>query len=379
MIASPQCPMPLMHEKIEKVLRETPGLKAKDVAKKLPADKKEVNSCLYAHPELFQVDDKFCWTLVQSGIRIEFASDCWVNCRLFETAIAQAGSPLGSNEKNIVFVIPAGCRLLLETIARFMALCNQLIYVGKKVTLDFTSSTSAFTYLDRAGFFDQLHKDVAVLPERPETSAAFIYRGNSDNLVEFGAIDPISPDETLPKHLKESFVTKSDPKYSHAAFTVISELFGNVRDHSESPIQGFVALQFYKGKTPHIQTVISDSGKGIVGTLRPILADKYPEIATEIGKSSFPYEKSLLKKVFTKGRISQSNDEGRGLGLKRSTDEASQFDATILVRQEHCEAKFIYKMGKLADFQFTEGMPQLLGTHICFDFPLDQGIKSSLN
>lgn len=362
-----------MRTKIEEILRETPRIKAKDIAKKLHAEKKEVNSFLYDHLDVFQVDKEYCWALKLPVLHVELPSKKWIDCKSFESALASVGSPLDSEETSIIFVVPKGCNLLLETIARLMALSNQLDYCGKQVTLDFTLSPSALTYLNRAGFFDQLRANVIVLPERPKTSAAEVYKGNSENLVEFGAIDPISPDETLPKQLKESFVSKSDPKYSNAAFTVISELFGNVRDHSESPIPGFVALQFYKGKAPHIQTVISDSGKGIVGTLRPILAEKYPEVEEEIRKSPFPFEKLLLNMVLTKGRISQSNDEGRGLGLKRSNDEASQFDATILVRQEHCEAKFIYKHGKLADLQFSDDMPTLLGTHICFDFPLDQG------
>jgi len=362
-----------MQKKIEKILSDTPGIKAKDIAKKLHFDKKEVNSFLYEHLDVFQVDEQYCWSLKLSELLIELTSKSWIDCKSFESVLANSGSPLDSEATSIVFVVPEGCGLLLETTARLMALSNQLDHRGKQVTLDFTRSYSALKYLNRAGFFDQLRKDVVVLPGRPKTSAAEVYKGKSENLVEFGAIDPIFPDESLPKHLKESFVSKSDPKYSQAAFTVISELFGNVRDHSESPILGFVALQVYKGKAPHIQTVISDSGKGIVGTLRPILAEKYPDIAEEIGKSPFPYERSLLEKVFTKGRISQSTDEGRGLGLKRSTDQASQFDATILVRQEHCEAKFIYRKGRLSDLQFVDDMPRLLGTHICFDFPLDQG------
>ena len=361
----------MMQKRIEIILRETPGIKAKDIAKKIHAEKKEVNSFLYDHPDVFQVDKEYCWSLKLPELHVELPSRKWIDCASFESALASAGSPLDSEETSIVFVVPGN--LLLEAIARLMALSNQLDYLGKQVTLDFTRCHSALTYLDRAGFFDQLRANVIVLPERPKTSAAEVYKGNSENLVEFGAIDPVSPDETLPKQLKESFVSKSDPKYSHAAFTVISELFGNVRDHSGSPILGFVALQFYKGKAPHIQTVISDSGKGIVGTLRPILTNKYPDIAKEIGKSPFPFERSLLERVFTKGQISRSTDEGRGLGLKRSTDEASQFDATIMVRQEHCEAKFVYKKGKLADLQFIDDMPRLLGTHICFDFPLDQG------
>lgn len=364
----------MLQIRIQNLLRESPGIKARIIARELQLDKATVNSILHAHPEHFQQDENFCWSLKHAELRVVLAANCWVDCISFERTLATTGSPIDSHAQSIIFVIPEGCSLLLEAIARLMALTNQLVHYGKHVAIDFTLSTSTFTYLDRLGFFDHLIQDVTVLPSRPETSAASAYKGNSENLVEMGAIDPVAPDESIPKQLKESFVSHAGIKYSQPAFTVLSELFGNVRDHSESPIPGFVALQFYKkhGRRPaHIQTVISDSGKGIIGTLVPILAKKYPELLKEITESGSSSEKLLLQKVFTQGEISQSDEKGRGLGLKSSFDAASRFGATILVRQENCEAKFFYKNGKLDDFRFEEKLPRILGTHICFDFLLD--------
>lgn len=362
-----------MRKIIQKILAETPGIKAKEIAKKLSVDKAEVNSFLYDHLNLFAVDEKYRWSLKASELRIELPIG-WVNCRQFETALAKSASPLDADVQSIIFFVPDGCSLLLEVIARLMALSNQLVYNGKKVTIDFAhEATSTFTYLDRLGFFEHLSAEVIVVPERPKTSAAEVFKGNSDNLVEIGIIDPVDPDENIPIQLKESFVSHAGTKYALPAFTVLSELFGNVRDHSESHIPGFVALQYYgKGRYPHIQTVISDSGKGIIGTLKPILAIKYPDVAEEIASSRMPFEKALLNRVFTKGEISRSEDKGHGLGLKRSGDVASKFDATIMVRQEKCEAKFIFRQGLLFDYQFWSDMPRILGTHICFDFSLDR-------
>lgn len=363
-----------MKTRVENLLRESPGIRAKVIARKFQLEKAVVSTFLHAHPEYFQQDGNFCWYLKLPELRIVLPANCWVDCNLFEKTLATTGSPIDSDAQAITFVIPEGCSLLLEAIARLMALSNQLVHYGKHVAIDFTLSIPTFTYLDRLGFFDHLSEDVTVLPTRPATSAASVYKGNSENVVEMGAIDPVAPDESIPKQLKERFVLHAGSKYSQPAFTVLSELFGNVRDHSESPIPGFVALQFYKkhGKYPaHIQTVISDSGKGIIGTLGPILAKKYPELLKEITNSTSPPEELLLKKVFTQGEISQSDDEGRGLGLKRSSDYASNFGATILVRQERCEAKFFYSNGNLCDFEFEENMPRILGTHICFDFKLD--------
>jgi hypothetical protein len=99
--------------------------------------------------------------------------------------------------------------------------------------------------------------------------------------------------------LKQSFVSLvGKNEYSQPAFTVISELFGNVRDHSKSEILGFAALQLYKGKRPHIQTVVSDSGRGIIGTLRPILESKYPKLARKFPLSNPEADALLLKEVF---------------------------------------------------------------------------------
>lgn len=361
-----------MLHKIKKLLELTPGLKAKEIAKNLGLDRHDINSFLHHNLEHFQKDANFCWYLSNQELTITFDQNTWVNCSQFEQALANSESPLESSYKSIVFVIPTGCNLLLESIARLMALSNQLVLDGKEVTINFRQSKT-FTYVDRIGFFDHLNLAVHVLPERPKTSSAKRYNRNSDSLVELGIIDPKNLDESLPARLKEVFVGHAGSRYEQTAFTVISELLGNVRDHSLSPIPGFVGLQFYKNSpSPHIQTVISDSGKGILGTLKPILDKKYPDLAREIDDSKLDSDIFLLKKVLTQGQISQSEDEGHGLGLKRSSDAASKFNANISIRQERCELKLLFRQGKRTKFESKVGMPLIRGTHICFDFELDR-------
>lgn len=361
-----------MLQKIKKLLGVNPGLKAKEVAKILGLDKHHINSFLHHNLEHFQQDAKFCWRLKSHELTIIFDQKAWIDCSQFEQALANAESPLESTYKSIVFVIAAGCNLLLESIARLMALSNQLVLDGKEVTIDFRQHKT-FTYVNRIGFFDHLNPAVHVLPERPQTSGAQRYNRNSDSVVELGIINPKNLDESLPARLKEVFVGHAGSKYEQTAFTVISELLGNVRDHSLSPIPGFVGLQFYrKFSPPHIQTVISDSGKGILGTLKPILKTKYPDLAQEIEDAKLDSDIYLLKKVLTQGQISQSEDEGHGLGLKRSSDAASKFNANISIRQERCEVKFFFRQGKRTRFESKVEMPLLRGTHICFDFELDQ-------
>lgn len=221
------------------------------------------------------------------------------------------------------------------------------------------------------GFFDHLDERVSVLPSRPELSGAEIYKGNSNAVVEFGAICPKKPDETIPEQLKNSFVFYAGEKYSLAAFTIISELFGNVHDHSETPIPGLVALQMYKGKHPHLQTVVSDSGKGIIGTLVPVVEQIYPELAQTFDFTDPESRVLLVKKVFENGGITQTGEKARGLGLKRSQEYAIKYNANISVRQENFELKLFYRKGELRSSDHTLDMHTIRGTHVCFDFFLD--------
>jgi hypothetical protein len=369
-----------MQNAIEQVLQKTPGLKAKIIAKKLGIDRKDVSALLHANKDRFLQDADYCWSLVKPlELIICLAEESWVNCDSFEKSLAGGESPLDSLLPRVSFIVPKNCKILLDAAARLLALCNQLVWQKKTVVIDFSSCQSTLTYFNRMGFFDQLNIGVTVLPERPSESGASTFKGNSDRVLEFGVIDPINPDESLPKQLKNSFVTHAGDAYSQPAFTVIAELFNNVHDHSGTQIPGFAALQLYKGKKPHIQTVVSDSGKGIAGTLRPILADRYPALLKKLRASDAYLDILLVKEVFETGGISQSNEDGRGLGLKASRDVAAKFNANISVRQETFEVKIFYVDGILKHFSHTINMPRILGSHICFDFLLDGMANLSLN
>lgn len=366
-----------MKTKIVTLLREAPHIKAKVIAKHLGMTKTEINTFLYSRNDLFAVDDDFCWSLVaQDNVQMHLASCGWVDCISFEQSLKEVGCLFGNSYQSIEVVIPENCKILLEAAVRLLALCNQLAHLKKRVKLDFSYCTSTLTYFNRMGFFDHLDKRVSVLPNRPEMSTAEMYRGNSDAVVEFGIISPKNPDENIPKQLKNSFVSYAGEKYSLAAFTVISELFGNVRDHSKTSIPGLAALQMYKGKRPHIQTVVSDSGKGIVATLLPAIIKKYPDLYLKYDFSNPMSNVLLLKDVFETGGVSQTGKKDRGLGLKRSQEYAVKYNAYISVRQETFEVKLCYFEGELTSFEYTLEMPKILGTHVCFDFFLDAPVKS---
>lgn len=358
------------------ILNKYAGLKAREIAKKLCMDKTVVNSILYGNDELFTCDDSYRWFLKEkNSVIIPFPENTWVDSVGFENSIKKAGCLLSSPYQSIDFVVTNDCKILLDAASRLLALCNQLVENGKIITINFIPCDSTRTYFDRIGFMQQLDKRIIVLPERPSVSAATIYKGNSDAVVEFGEIDPKHPDETIPKMLKNQFILHAGEHYSDAAFTIFSELFGNVCEHSNTPIPGFAALQKYSKPCPHIQTVVSDSGDGIVGTLRPILAKHYPILAAKYCFDDPMSEVLLLKEVLEQGRITQtgcSKSTGRGLGLKRSQEYAVQYNADISVRQETFELKLCYRSGNLISWHHFISLPKIMGTHVCFDFILDQ-------
>lgn len=256
---------------------------------------------------------------------------------------------------------------MIDCTARLLSLANQCAHQGREVELDFSAADSTFTYLDRAGFFDNLAPEVVVLPERPVESAAVRHRGNSDTLVEFGCVDPEIENDELINQLTEKFVARTASDYLTAAYTVFSELIKNVAEHSETPIRGFAGLQRYQGNREHIQTVISDSGIGIASTLRPTLGQHYPHLFDQFGQPSLESDMGLVAEVMSKGGISRSGIEN-GLGFKSSREQAVKFNVLFSVRQENFCLKLLYENGVLVDIKKKTGLRKLLGTHICFDF-----------
>lgn len=360
-----------MIAEIARFLRSNPGAKGKEIARQLGMEKGTVNSLLYKAPQMFVHDDEHCWSLVAPHkLTLVLEEEAWVRASSFEDVLAVTGSPLDEPVLEVEFVVPKGCKIMIDAAARILALCNQTVMLGKTVSIDFSACKATLTYFNRLGFFDHLSGMVNVVPERPSQSGAATYRGNNDGVVELASIDPRIPDESIPKRLKSSLVKCAGERYSQSAFTFISELFGNVRDHAKSEIPGFAALQHYP-KGGKIQTVISDSGIGIVGSLQPVLAYKYQALSRTFDFSKPQAGPELVLHVFKQGRISSSDDDGRGLGLKRSGDVAADFNATVTVRQKNFELTMVYSDGRLNRSVHRLDMPSILGTHICFDFLID--------
>lgn len=367
-----------MLAKVTALLKRSPGLKAKNIAAEIGAEKSDVNAFLYRNRDAFYRDADFNWFLSNpSELRIELTTRGWLTAEEFEDALGVGLSPLEAPQDSVKFVVAEDSKIMIDALARLLALSNQLIDAGKRVALDFTLCSSTLSYLNRIGFLDQLSERVDVLPKRPKGSLANRFGGNNGGVVELLKISLDAPDQTIPKRLGQSFVRcAGDEQYATGAFTVLAELFGNVKEHSRSHLGGFAGLQFYK-KTRHIQAVISDSGLGIVGTLQPVVPGRYPDVQRKIEASKLPPGVALLQQVFSKGGLSQSNDSGRGLGLKRSGELACRFKATISVRQDSFELKVFHEPDGSIRFSHRVDLARIRGTHICFDLKLDIVRKSA--
>lgn len=325
-----------------------------------------MNRTLYASKEIFRSNEEHCWFIqTPSDVRIEFPADKWMGAHDFERSLSDALSPWDPKCECVTFVLPKGCKPMLEALVRLLALCNQLHENGKAVVLDLRDSESTRTYLDRIGFYEHLSRKVHVLPRRPDDGRSQIFRGNSKNLVELLAVDPVNRNDDIPDLLRQKFVEFAGVVYSTAATTILGELYDNVLMHSKATLPGFAGLQTYE-RTKHVQTVICDHGLGIIGTLSPIIATKYPELAQKIALSSYPPDVALLIEVFSNGEITQLG-KGHGLGLKRSGDFGQQHRARISIRQRDFELQISHSIGSTT-FAHKQGLRRLDGTHICFDF-----------
>lgn len=363
-------------QQIKNVLRESPGLTGKQIAKALGvSDKSALNKYLYANPEGLR-QEGWKWYLADEDYILELTTlSTWIDESDFEDSLSAAGGLLGAPANKCVIRFPENCKILLIAGARVIALANQASHIGKSIELDFSKCPSTKRYLDRLGFFDHLHPSVMVLPARPVDSKAKQYLGNSENLVEIAAIDLNNFDYSLPKNLTKRFSHHAGDAYYQSAFTIFSELIGNVQEHSETPMPGFVALQLYGGKRRHIQTVISDGGLGIASTLKRTLSQHYPDLFEHLQQTSVDADIFLVSQALTQGGLSQfgsSPDKAaRGLGLRRTQTHAAKYDAIVVVRQPTFELKIQYKDGELADISEKKGLCRIDGTQVCFDFYLD--------
>jgi hypothetical protein len=217
----------------------------------------------------------------------------WINVSKFETALRQSCGPHEPNTYEVAFEFPEGCKIMVDSAIRILSLANQLVSATKRVRLDFQEGKAGtMGYLNRMGFFDHLAGEIEVLPERPAYSMAVLHRGGNAALVEIARINKAARDEELPNRLTEALMrsckNRPDAKdLEGAAWQIFCELIDNVFAHSKTQLDGYAALQVYPGGNK-LSVAVSDSGLGIMQTLRPALSTEYPrlcEVASAISAS----------------------------------------------------------------------------------------------
>ncbi len=222
-------------------------------------------------------------------------------------------------------------------------------------------------YLGRANFFSLLSEHVKVVPARPDPTIVAHYQGSSRGLVEFKSIPPQEPEAayTIPRQLTDVLVhaTAAHPdvdQLRHTAFTIFAELIDNIYNHSQTPLDGFAGLQVYRNGG-EAQVVVSDSGIGLLQTVRP----KLPLEASQSLDDA-----AVISKIFRDGV--PWDEDRRGLGLKQCAAKAIKYHATVNVRLANCSIQLAPSEHgyQTAEMECQWDLPLLQGTHICFYFPL---------
>lgn len=292
----------------------------------------------------------------------------WVTASRLEEALRRSGHP--HRAADVLIRFPVGCKLMIDSAVRILSLANQLDHCTGRVRLDFLEGESgALGYLNRMGFFDHLSGNVEVTPSRPEYSGAHLYRGGNSGLVEIARINKNDRDRKLPDRLTEavgqSCRSRRDVnELCGAAWTIFAELIDNVFSHSQTPLDGYAALQVYKGGN-QLLVAVSDSGLGIMKTLRPALQTEFPRL---VGLS----DTALLVEVFRQGLSRHGND--RGCGLKGSAAKAIKFQADLDVRLPGQRVVLTPARGayQANTAHCSDDLPLVWGTHIGFAFGLSK-------
>lgn len=292
----------------------------------------------------------------------------WINASRFDLALRASCGPHDPGTFEVTFEVPTGCKVMVEAAIRFLSLANQLAVSTRRVRIRFEEGEpGTMGYLNRMGFFDYLAPEVEVLPFRPDYSAAEAYRGGNAALVEIARISKDVRDEDLPTRLTAALMRSCHNRpdaaeLEGAAWTIFAELIDNVFSHSSTVLDGYAALQVYP-KSDRLSVAVSDSGRGIMQTLRPAIGKEFPRLA---GLS----DTQLLVEVFRQGLSRHGPD--RGCGLKGSAAKAIKFQAVLDVRLPHQRVVLMPARGayRINTAECYDGLPLIWGTHIGFGFRL---------
>lgn len=295
----------------------------------------------------------------------------WTDSSAFEVALAAPPLAAHANACHVVRVqVPRGCFLMVDAATKLLSCANQLHDMTKRVTLEFEDGEAGtMGYLNRVGFFDYLNRAVVVLPSRPAVSAAKVYSGANSGLVEVRALRASAMDKLLPGQLADCLVNAAgatgakDEALGQVAFTIFSELIQNVYRHSETRLDGYAALQYYR-RGKKVTVTVSDSGAGLLQTLRPSLKAHFPLLANKS-------DADVLVEMVTSG-VSRFGPDN-GCGISQCARNAVTRNAAMEIRMPTSRALFRPTADKryLGIAVFEEHLPLVWGTHVSLDFKLD--------
>lgn len=295
----------------------------------------------------------------------------WIDAKKLESILLRAGDALAGTCTSVVIRVAAGCKLMIDVVIRLLSFCNQIIATTRRLRLEFAAGDQgALGYLNRMGFFDNLNPAVEVTPARPRYSGAAIHRGGNRGLVEIERFSAHrEPDHGLVDKLastaERSCATRSDAtQIRGAVFSIFSELIGNVGEHSGSRLDGFAALQTYPAGN-QMRIAVSDSGMGIMASLRPALRDN-GDPAADLG------DVDLLVEMLRKGVSRFDDQEKRGNGLMLCARHAVRFKADLDIRlpSQRVLLKPAANQYSPNTAYYQDGLPLLWGTHISFTLNL---------
>jgi hypothetical protein len=293
----------------------------------------------------------------------------WINSSKLENALTSHTGPHETQSSETFFCFSSGCKIMIDAAVRLLSLFNQLDYCGRRVRLDFEDGLAGVMgYLNRMGFFDHLSPNVEVLPEKPFYSGAEMFGRTNTSLVEIAQINHQHRDPDLLSRLTSALMQscrqRADAQeLEGAAWTIFAELIDNIFSHSQTPLDGYAALQLYQ-RGNSLSVAVSDSGLGIMDTLRPALANESPNLAQLS-------DVDLLVEIFRQGLSRHGAD--RGCGLKGSAAKAIKFKAQLDVRLPNSMVVLVpsndgYTPNRAVCYN---ALPLIWGTHICFNFSLD--------
>ena len=261
---------------------------------------------------------------------------------------------------------------MIDAGLRLLCLFNQLDFSTHRVRLHFDEGhAGVMGYLNRMGFFDHLSPRIEVFPDRPGFSGADVFGGMNTGLVEIQRINRDVRDNDLPSRLTNALM-KACGKRPDASdlegtvWTIFAELIDNIFSHSETRLDGYAALQVYP-RGNMLNVAVSDSGLGIMETLRPALKQESPVL-------SRLSDLQLLVEIFRQGVSRHGAD--RGCGLKGSAAKAMKYKADLDVRLPYIRVLLRPGVqGYRSDTAYCyEQLPLIWGTHICFTFRLDNNL-----